>query len=127
MLTTSYFSNLKNVANPLSISGKAPDWYTGPQFKVLAPKYGFFMAYKNGEIDSAGYTECFNAQVLDPLDPQTTYDRIIQLAGPDATLLCYEKPGDFCHRRIVAGWFETHLKIIVPELIRSKTVRNRPT
>lgn len=114
--STSYFANLKNVPNPLSISGKAPHWYSGPQFKVLAPKWAFFSAYKKGEIDAIGYTERYNAEVLAPLDPEEIAERIVELAGPNATLLCYEKPGDFCHRRLVAAWLDERLKIKVPEL-----------
>lgn len=36
--------------------------------------------------------------------------------GPDVVLLCYEKPGQFCHRRLVAEWFEQELGLVVPEL-----------
>lgn len=115
---TSYFANLKNVKNPLSISGKAPEWYTGPQFKILSPKYGFFRDYKDGKIDQLGYTEQFLDQVLKPLDPQSTYDYLITTYGEDVTLLCYEKPGDFCHRHIVALWFEMNLGVKVSEIPR---------
>ena len=37
---TSYFANLKNLPDnvcPISICGKAPDWYKGLQYKKLAP------------------------------------------------------------------------------------------
>lgn len=115
-MKTSYFANLKNVLVPLSISGRAPDWYKGPQFKVLAPKYEFFRAYKAGEIDEAGYTSEFNRLVLAPLDPKEIYRKLRADHGKNVTLLCYEKPGDFCHRRIVADWFETHLDVKVREL-----------
>ncbi len=36
--------------------------------------------------------------------------------GPDAILLCWESPGEDCHRRLIAAWLESHLKIKVPEL-----------
>ena len=116
-MRTSYFARLKDISNPVSICGKAPDWYHGPQFKVLAPKYDFFMAYKLGEIDAAGYTEAFNRLVLAPLDPYDTYSHIIDTWGLRVTLLCYEKPGEFCHRRLVAKWFEDNLVgTHIPEL-----------
>lgn len=114
---TSYFSNLRNVTNPLSISGKAPDWYSGPQFKVLAPKWSFFKAYKDGKITSDEYTSEYYRLVLDELDPHKTYRYLIDMYGEDVTLLCYEKPGDFCHRRIVASWFEA-AGYMVHEIIR---------
>ncbi len=46
---TSYFANLRNLPDnvcPISICGKAPDWYKGIQYKALAPKYWFFKKYK---------------------------------------------------------------------------------
>lgn len=118
-MQTSYFKNLMAVRNPLSISGRAPDWYTGPQYKVLAPKVGFFTEYKKGLIDAEGYTREFYRLVLNPLDPQHVYDHLTSTYGEDVTLLCYELPGEFCHRRLVAGWLENRLGIEVPELIYS--------
>ena len=120
---TSYFANLKNVITPLSISGRAPEWYEGPQYKVLAPKYEFFHAYKAGEIDSAGYTAEFKRLVLAPLDAREVYDMLRAQHGPNVTLLCYEKPGDFCHRRLVADWFATELGVEVPEFGQPKPDR----
>ena len=118
---TSYFGNLKNVRNPLSISGKAPAFYTQrglPEYKILAPKYSFFKAYKDGLIGEEGYTEEYCRLVLDPLDPRAVYEHLTGTYGDDVTLLCYEKPGDFCHRRIVAVWLELALGIEIPELPR---------
>ena len=115
-MNTSYFANLINVKNPLSICGKAPEWYTGPQFKVLAPKYDFFIAYKNGIIDEAGYVEQFKLKVLALLDPVEIYQRLLRLYGEDVSLLCYEAPGDFCHRHIVAQWLSQHNNVAIDEL-----------
>lgn len=115
-MKTSYFANLKNVSAPLSISAKAPEWYHGPQCKILAPKYETLMAYKNGEITPDEYTEQFHSLVLKTLSPQDVYQMLVKEYGEDVTLLCYEKPGDFCHRRIVATWFEESLGVDVPEL-----------
>lgn len=115
-MNTSYFANLKNVRNPLSISGKAPDWYKGPQFKMLAPKWSFFKDYKDGKIDQDGYTEQYFKLVLDPLDPKTVFDHLTRTYGDDVTLLCYERRGEFCHRHLVAIWLEDNLCIKVTEL-----------
>ena len=112
---TSYFANLKNVSNPLAICGKSPVWYTGPEFKTLAPKYGFFKDYKDGKIDDTEYVIQYYKQILDKLNPQKVYDHLINTYGENVTLLCYEKLGDFCHRHIVAVWFQTELGIIINE------------
>lgn len=39
--------------------------------------------------------------------------------GADQVLLCFcdlSEPGNFCHRRIFAGWWEKHTGEVVPEL-----------
>lgn len=49
MIYTSYFANLRNIPSdiiPISICGKVPDWYSGLQYKKLAPKWKFFKVYK---------------------------------------------------------------------------------
>ena len=45
MIYTTYFSKVKDLPEnviPISICGKAPDGWTGLQYKKLAPKYSFF-------------------------------------------------------------------------------------
>lgn len=107
MIYTSYFAKLKSLPNniiPISICGKAPDWYKGLQYKKLAPKYDFFMKWKDNH-DNDYYTKCFNEQVLDKLDVEDTVSELIDLhSGIDIALICYEKPEDFCHRHLVAEW-----------------------
>ena len=49
MIYTSYFAKLDSLPNnivPISICGKAPDWYKGLQYKKLAPKWNFFKIWK---------------------------------------------------------------------------------
>jgi hypothetical protein len=68
--------------------------------------------------DEAYYTKQYHSLILSKLDPQKVYDDL-----KDSVLLCYEKPGDFCHRRLVAAWIETALNEPVEEYgsITSKT------
>ncbi|KKM90780.1 hypothetical protein LCGC14_1235320, partial [marine sediment metagenome] len=54
--------------------------------------------------------------VLDPLSPEEIYKELIDTYGEDVTLLCYEKPPKFCHRHIVAHWFENNLDVDIREL-----------
>lgn len=39
-MNTSYFSKYKE-ENGISIAGKCPEWYSGREYKKLAPKYWF--------------------------------------------------------------------------------------
>lgn len=122
MIYTSYFANLKKLPPnviPISICGKAPDWYNGIQYKVLAPKYGFFMEWKKNH-DNNYYIEHFNSEVLSNLDCREVLTKLQSLIpaeireqlwediweSPDwhIALICYEKPSDFCHRHLVAKW-----------------------
>lgn len=111
MIYTSYFAKLKELEKhniiPISICGKAPDWYKGSQYKKLAPKYGFFMEWKKNH-DNNYYIEHFQKEVLDGLDAATVIKELNYLVpnvnGKDIALICYEKPSDFCHRHLVAEW-----------------------
>jgi hypothetical protein len=57
------------------------------------------------------------AELLAQLDPAEIY----QTLGENAVLLCWEKPGDACHRRLVAEWIEQHLGVEVPEYEFART------
>lgn len=53
MIYTSYFAKLKELERPniilISICSKEPDWYKGLQYKRLAPKYEFFIKWKENQ------------------------------------------------------------------------------
>ena len=107
MIYTGYFGGLHRVpldVVPISICGKAPDWYKGAQYKKLAPKYAFWLVWKENH-DNDYYIREFNAQVLDRLDKQKVLAELNTLSeGKSIILLCYERPEDFCHRHLVADW-----------------------
>lgn len=115
MVYTSYFAKLKSLPEniiPISICGKAPDWYKGLQYKKLAPKYDFFMKWKENH-DNDYYIKCFNEQVLNKTNVLAVLKELIDLTssvsdedriGKEICLICYEKPSDFCHRHLVADW-----------------------
>jgi hypothetical protein len=106
---TSYFARLKYLPSsivPISICGKAPTWYKGLEYKKLAPKYKSFIEWKESH-DNVLYIECYKLEVLDKLGKFKVIDDLMNLSnGKDVALICYEKPGDFCHRHLVAKWLE---------------------
>jgi len=111
-MQTSYYAKYKG-KNAVSIAGKCPTWYKGREYKKLAPKYWFFIKYKQ-DGDKEFYTKQYQKEVLDKLDPQQVYEEL----GENAVLLCWEKSGDFCHRHLVASWLENELGIKVDEFVK---------
>ena len=113
MIYTTYFAKLsclpQNVI-PISICAKAPEWYKGIQFKGLAPKYGFFSKWKQTH-DNDYYIRHYYNEVLWGYDPHNLV-KFLEAYRPDPTyhiaLVCYEKPGNFCHRHLVAEWLRNH-------------------
>ncbi|MDV6237616.1 DUF488 family protein [Leptospira ellisii] len=66
------------------------------------------------------YTKRFNEKLF-KLDAVEVLEQLKELSqGKDLALLCYEKPGDFCHRRLVAEWLERKTGIEVPEFSQVK-------
>lgn len=85
------------------------DWQ-GEQFPSLAPDRQTFFAKKANEIDEKEYEKQYRERVLSKLNPDKIYDMF-----SNKVLLCWEPPGEFCHRRIVADWLMEELGIEVPE------------
>lgn len=65
-----------------------------------------FQRKEKGKFDIKGYYE-----QLHKLDLEQYYREI-----GNSILLCYEDNTEFCHRHIVAAWFELLLDIKVPEI-----------
>lgn len=90
--------------------------YTGKYFSTLAPKKSFWKIWHDniGKVDEEEnikyYIEEYYKQVLAELEPEEIYKKL-----DDSVLLCYEDTG-FCHRHIVAEWFQILLDVKVPEL-----------
>lgn len=105
---TSHYGNVKNIPahlKPVGISQRVPKTYTGAVDKRLAP------SWKMLKMSRADYDQHF-AAILNKLDPAAVYEAL----GENAVLLCWETPGIWCHRRLVAEWFEAHLGVVIPEL-----------
>jgi hypothetical protein len=85
-------------------------------FKKLAPTRDMLSM-----TDEKAYERLFHERVLNKLDPQKTWDELHALAGANEPVIqCFEKPPftarNWCHRRMVARWFQRSLGKIVPEV-----------
>lgn len=109
MIRTFYFAGL-NRHRPegfaaVSVSRITPAWFPGPSLPFLAPPIGLVRAAKSGRTGHAQYEEIFRTNVLDRLPGRERLLEIFHDIGPSLLLCCYEKPGDFCHRHLLAARF----------------------
>ena len=90
----------------VSIALWSPGWYRGRRrYPALAPRRSML------KMAEDAYRVEFQ-KILDKLAPQKVFEDL----GEDAIMLCWEPPGKFCHRRLVAKWLEEKLGVTVPEL-----------
>ena len=88
------------------------------EYPALFPSWDIIKMAHDGNYSRESfiaYKKAYFAQ-LDALDAQKVYDDLC-----DATVVCFESARDiaagkkWCHRRMVAGWIESRLGIVVPE------------
>ena len=119
-ITTSYFSQLRLIASPVSIARNEPAWFKASTkyqaYKKLAPSWSLLGKAKQGKIGQEKYVKIYYQTVLDLHNPMEIVNELLALFGPAPTLLCWEAPDKFCHRRLVANWLEERIGLTVPEL-----------
>lgn len=115
---TSYFAAQRRIPDhviPVSICLKAPYWYKGLQYKVLAPSSDIFSQHKANPVECT-YKSRFNNEILGSLEQEHVVKELECLSnGNDVVLLCYEKPTSFCHRHLIAAWLNEFLDNNVTE------------
>lgn len=112
-MKTSYFANKAAVrdSNAVSIARGTPRWCGSVRrYIALAPSADLLKRSKAG-LPWLDYVEEYKRVVLANLDPGKVYADL-----SDAILLCWERPGEDCHRRLVAEWIESSLGVKVPEM-----------
>lgn len=121
-LYTSYFGLFRKLpvdAIPISIALHPPDWYFGRRcYYKLAPTEIMLREW-HALHDKDRYIQEYNEQILKSLSQVSVVNDLLLLVqgstddefvenesykDRDIILLCYEAPGEFCHRHIVAQW-----------------------
>ena len=121
---TSYYGNvtnlLKNGCVPVGISCFKPGWFNWYNLTYVAPSADLLRRYKNGTTDKDGYIHEFKQMLLNRDAKRFVFNlqKIVEQYGEgykDVAIICYEKPGQFCHRHLVAEWLEEQCGIRVDE------------
>jgi hypothetical protein len=122
MFRTTYYEHpMAKHPNAISISRTSPPWWKGHTYRLLAPPLGLARAFKRGGVTQAEYEEIYN-WYLDRLKPDETAWEIESLVDdgtdkvPDLYLCCWCRPGQFCHRHLVAKWLHDNLGMDVEEV-----------
>lgn len=113
-MKTSYFGNRTAAVDPhaVSIARWPPRWWgSRRRYIALAPSADLLKRSRAG-LSWPEYVSEYKRDVLAKLDPVKVYTDL----GLEAILLCWESPGQDCHRRLVAEWLEKELKIKILEL-----------
>jgi len=117
IFTSYYSSKCSKFPTAVSISASAPDYFRGKRFSVLAPSWEILNAYKEHRIDEEEYARRYLTLLEERgLTPEGVY----HATPPGTILLCYEKPGQFCHRRVLAKWMEDAVGVEIPEWISAQ-------
>lgn len=121
MIYTSYFGKWRGWTSnmhPVAICAKPPKDWSNACYKKLAPPYNLLMEWKSDPRNDDYFgvkRKQYEDAVLNNLDAKRVVgdlqrmipgcvDPIWENDKHHIVLLCYEGPGDFCHRHFVAQW-----------------------
>ena len=120
-LYTSYFAKVKQLQemgfdNLRCVAGYAPKFFhdlpNAHFMPDLAPRKLWWQYWHDNHLPNMFYVEQYNNTVLSKLDP----NEVVKKLGDGAVMLCYEKPGEFCHRHIIADWITKNTGVEVEEI-----------
>ena len=113
---TSYFGNSRKLkeagVNMICVAIGKPRFIAGiPQMLNVCPTR--YMV--SGPCSHDEYLKLYD-RILASQDANQVVKQIEMLSGgKDVALFCYEKPGDFCHRHILAKWITENTGIEITE------------
>lgn len=103
MIRFAHFAAIKRYPRPyVAISNSYPQNVTIDEHRRdLAPPWKYVQMYKNGEIPWKLFVDRYWTQLQHIWEECREAFGELELQG-GATCLCYERPGEKCHRRILA-------------------------
>ena len=124
MIYTGYYGGLTRIVGDIAkvqVSNSAPV-PVDIKFEKAIPDWAFIVKpYKDGLITKKEYEQRYTLQLDKFRENILGVIKYFSSTDKDYILLCYEKPGDFCHRHILADYINKALgegivKEYVPEV-----------
>lgn len=102
---TSYFAKTKIIEKrgivPINIALYPPRFFFGKSIRYVAPTRSILKDTRSDEE----YIRRYRQEILAKLDVERLISDLEKMSdGKDVALLCYEKPGDLCHRHLLADY-----------------------
>lgn len=116
---TSNYARKGGDPGAIAISAGPPDYYFGAKSYDLAPSWPLLNAYRDGRIGKEEYRIQYN-KMLESLDRD--WGKWLNNLPDPTYFLCFETPGQFCHRRLFAEWVEQNCGWHIPEWKNPKEV-----
>ena len=114
MLYTSYFAFVQKIPAEFlaAVAGGVPPGFAGMHYRKLAPKKDWWRQWHDEGLPNEWYIQKYNETVLNRLEPA----EVLRELGDNKILPCWEAPGKFCHRHLIAEWLNKNTGIDVQEL-----------
>lgn len=112
MIYTGYYGGLTRIVGDIAkvqVSNSAPV-SVDIKFEKAIPDWAFIVKpYKDGLITKEEYEQRYTLQLDKFRENILGVIKYFSSTDKDYILLCYEKPGDFCHRHILADYINKAL------------------
>lgn len=124
---TSYFAKAAILRKagivPIGVALWPPRFFRGISMKQVAPRRYML----NDSLTDEEYISMYRNDVLRYVDARSFIRQLEEAGrGMDVALCCFEKPGDFCHRHILAKWLNEQTGIEVSEFGVAESKQETP-
>ena len=124
---TSYFAKASILRKagivPIGVALWPPRFFRGISMKQVAPRRYML----DDRLTDEEYIRMYRNDVLRLVDARSFIQDLERASrGMDVALCCFEKPGDFCHRHILAKWLNEQTGIEVSEFGVAKSKQETP-
>ena len=124
---TSYFAKAAILRKagivPIGVALWPPRFFRGISMKQVAPRRYML----DDRLTDEEYIRMYRNDVLRLVDARPFIQDLERASrGMDVALCCFEKPGDFCHRHILAKWLNEQTGIEVSEFGVAESKQETP-